>query len=462
MTASGGSATPDIARRFPVRLIESGPAAGALMSAHLGREIGEPDLLCFDMGGTTAKGVLVRDYLPLKKYEMEVARVHEFKPGSGLPVRLPVIDMIEIGAGGGSIASVDERGLLAVGPRSAGADPGPACYRRGGDRATLTDANVALGNLVPEHFLGGAMPLDADRAREVVAEEVANPLGLEPTRAAWGVHEVINEDVARAFRIHASELGFDYRRCTMVAFGGSGPVHAIRVARKLKIPRVVLPPAAGVMSAIGLLVTPLSFETLRSHRVALSNLTPRTFLKGFAPALAQALSLLHEAGVETRDVNIIRSVDMRYIGQGYEVEVKLEPDQDDESALAGLTPAFNARYAEVFSDSLLDQPLEIVNWKVGAVGPTPEVALRFEPASNGSPQPDRRESVPLYVPATDRFVEAPVHDRYQLRAGDSIRGPALVQENEATTVLDEGDVIRVDARGNLIAELDRAVTEARP
>ena len=275
MTSSGASIVPETARRFPVRALESGPAAGALMSAHHGRKLGFPDLLSFDMGGTTAKGALVRGFTALKQYDLEVGRVHEFKSGSGLPVKLPVIDMIEIGSGGGSLARVDERGLIRVGPKSAGADPGPACYAKGGTRPTLTDADVVLGYLDPEFFLGGEMRLDADAARAAIEEHVARPAGLDPIRAAWGVHEIANEDVARAFRIHASERGFDYRRSSMVAFGGSGPVHALAVARKLRIPRVIFPIGAGVMSALGLLVSPLGFEVSRSRRILLAGLDAR-------------------------------------------------------------------------------------------------------------------------------------------------------------------------------------------
>ena len=207
------------------------------MSAHHGRKLGFPDLLSFDMGGTTAKGALVRNFTALKQYDLEVGRVHEFKSGSGLPVKLPVIDMIEIASGGGSLARVDERGLIRVGPKSA--DPGPACYAKGGTRPTLTDADMVLGYLDPEFFLGGEMRLDSDTASAAIKAHVARPAGLDPIRAAWGVHEIANEDVARAFRIHASERGFDYRRSSMVAFGGSGPVHALAIARKLRIPRVI-------------------------------------------------------------------------------------------------------------------------------------------------------------------------------------------------------------------------------
>ena len=246
MASNGGMVTPETARRYPVRMMESGPAAGALMSAHHGQALRISDVLSFDMGGTTAKGSLVRAGVPLRTYELEVARIHEFKSGSGIPIKTPVIDMIEIGAGGGSIAEVDGRGVIRVGPRSAGADPGPASYGRGGQSATLTDANVVLGYLDPQFFLGGEMQLDAAASRSAIETHVAYPLEVTVTRAAWGIHETINEDVARAFRVHAAERGFDYRGCAMIAFGGSGPVHAHSIARKLKVPRVIFPPAAGL------------------------------------------------------------------------------------------------------------------------------------------------------------------------------------------------------------------------
>ena len=241
MASSGGTLTADTARRFPVRALESGPAAGVLMSAYHGRSLDLPNLLSFDMGGTTAKGALVRGGTPIKRYSMEVARVHEFRQGSGLTIRIPAIDMIEIGAGGGSIAEIDDRGLLRVGPRSAGADPGPACYGRGGTRPTLTDANLVLGYLDAGFFLGGAMALDRAAAEAAIRDGVAKPLGLETLRAAWGIHDIVSEDVARAFRIHASERGFDYRSGSMVAFGGSGPLHALGHRQEAQDPARRLP-----------------------------------------------------------------------------------------------------------------------------------------------------------------------------------------------------------------------------
>ena len=451
MTSSGASITPETARRFPVRALESGPAAGALMSAHHGRQLEIPDLLSFDMGGTTAKGALIRRYAPLKQYDLEVGRVHEFKPGSGLPVKLPVIDMIEIGSGGGSLATVDGRGLIRVGPRSAGADPGPACYGNGGTGATLTDANVVLGYLDPDSFLGGEMRLDAGAARAAIERHVAEPAGLDPIRAAWGVHEIANEDVARAFRIHASERGFDYRSSSMVAFGGSGPVHALAIARKLRIPRVVFPIGAGVMSALGLLVSPLGFEVSRSRRVFLSDLDADGFDRILAPLIDEASGFLRRAGVA--EPALVCRLDMRYQGQGYEIEVTLPGDgggDDRRQAFARLGELFRARYAEIFSATFLDEPLEIVSFKVEAAGAG--AALAYRGLRSGARGGKRRSRDVWFA---DERLDCEVFDRYALEPGSTIEGPAVVEEAESTCVLGPGDRAAVDERLNLVAELSR-------
>ena len=453
MTSNGGAMTAAGARQFPVRLIESGPAAGALMSAFIGAQAGSPDILSFDMGGTTAKGAIVRGGKPLKRYRLEVAREHEFRAGSGLPLRIPVIDMIEIGAGGGSLAAVDARGLLAVGPQSAGAAPGPASYGNGGVHPTLTDANTALGYLVPERFLGGEMPLQPELARQALEAEVAAPLGIDVARAAWGTHEVINESVAQAFRMHASELGFDYRHCAMVAFGGSGPVHALRVARKLGIPRVIFPPAAGVMSAVGLLVTPLSFETVRSERVPLSGLDGAALEVRFEPLSEQATAFLVGAGVSPDRITLRRRLDMRYAGQGYEIEIELPGDLTGAALLEALPEHFATRYAEVFSSTTLSQPLEIVNWKVEARGPRPKLGADYGLGFH-APGEAVLGTHPVYSPERQVFEDCPVIDRYTLAPGAVMAGPALLQERESTCVIGPGESIRVDAALNLIAELN--------
>jgi len=456
MTANGGSATPETARRFPVRLIESGPAAGALMSAWLGRQGGLPrDLLSFDLGGTTAKGALVRDGQPLRRFELEVARVHAFKRGSGLPLRIPVIDMIEIGSGGGSIATLDRRGLIAVGPRSAGAAPGPACYGLGGEAATLTDANLVLGFLDPGFFLGGRMRLDPAAARAALEERIGRPLGLDAARAAWGIYETANEDVARAFRVHAAERGFDYRSCGMVAFGGGGPVHATRIARKLRVPQVILPAGAGVMSAIGLLVSPLRYDVVRSDRVDLDQLAPGGLAARLAAVEAEAAAPLLGAGLEPSAIAIGRALDLRYRGQGYEIEVAL-PVGEPAELMAAIPSLFDRAYALIFGITFPGQPLEVVNWKASATGPSPaldaaRLAVTSPPRPPGAAAGKGERLV--YDPAADAFRPVPVLDRYALGAGETVSGPALVEENESTCVLGEGDSAACDSHGNLVVTI---------
>jgi N-methylhydantoinase A len=455
MTSSGGTVTTETARRFPVRALESGPAAGALMSAYHGRTLSIGNLLAFDMGGTTAKGALIRGGAPLKKYMMEVARVHEFKRGSGLPVRIPVIDMIEIGAGGGSLAGVDDRGLLRVGPKSAGADPGPACYGKGGLGATLTDANLVLGYLDAGFFLGGNMRLDKAAAERAIAQNVATPLSLSLARAAWGMHEVINEDVARAFRIHASERGFDYRGATMVAFGGSGPVHAMAIARKLKIPRVIFPVGAGVMSALGLLVSPLSFEVARSRRVYLEDLTAAEFAAELGRLSHEAAGFLKRAGLGARDITMTIRFDMRYQGQGHDIEVTVPPSDDLVALFADLPRLFAETYAETYLVSFIEEPVEIINWKVEATGPAPDFRAGYSlgAAETGDAASARKGARPIYLAGSQRHVEVPVYDRYGLAPGALLTGPAIVEERESTCIIGPGDRALVDAHHNLVADL---------
>ncbi len=472
MTSSGGAVTPALARRYPVRLIESGPAAGILMSSHLGRAAGAGHLLAFDMGGTTAKGALLRKGEPIKRFDVEVARVHEHKAGSGLPLRIPVMDLIEIGAGGGSLAGIDERGLLRVGPRSAGAKPGPVCYGQGGTTPTLTDADLLIGCLDAGFFLGGAMRLDQAASEAAITNGLAEQLRLDVPRVAFGIHEIINEDCARAFRTHAAELGFDVRQCAMVAFGGAGPTHAIRIARKLRIRRVIVPLGAGVFSALGLLVSPLAYETYRSQRVRLDALTPATFDETFAPLVAEGRQVLRDAGVSDAAITVVRRLDMRFVGQGHEVEVVV-PDGGTGSVLDRLAALFEQAYVQRYSSIMPQAPIEIAGWKAEAVGPPPMRAAGYhfsrervqgkdargkdeaQGRERAASRPDasRKGSRRLYDPERAAFVECPVYDRYALHPGDAIDGPALIEENESTCVIGTGDRVTVDAQHSLIADL---------
>ena len=449
-TSSGGCLDPQTARRYPIRVLESGPAAGVLMASLIGQRAATSDLLAFDMGGTTAKGALIRGGQPLKRYDVEVARIHEFKPGSGLSVKTPVIDLIEIGAGGGSLAGIDARGLIKVGPQSAGAEPGPACYARGGAAPTLTDANLALGYLDPDSFLGGNMTLDRDAANTALAHGLGSAFKMQSATAAWGVHETINEQVVRAFRNHAAERGFDYRGTTMVAFGGAGPLHALRVARKLRVTRVVFAAGAGVMSAIGLLASPQAFELLQSDWVALDDLDPASFDRRFASLVQRAAVPLRRTDDSASDgFTVTRAIDMRYRGQGFEIEVAL-PDGGGAELLHRLPDLFDETYTRVFAKTFLKRPIEIVNWKVEVSVPAPQPVADYQLIGRRGAGKQIGER-PAWLPEAADFVETPVYDRYALERGDAIAGPALIEERESTVVLGRGDHAVVAASGDLIA-----------
>src|SRR5690606_24612833 len=320
MTSSGGTCTVDTAVRFPIRLLESGPAAGALAAAHVGRQAGVLDVLAFDMGGTTAKACLIEGGRPLITREFEVARAHRFKRGSGMPVSVASVDLIEIGAGGGSIAWVDRLGLLRVGPRSAASDPGPACYGRGGEEPTVTDADLLLGYIDAEGFLGGEMPLDRARAEEAL-RRLGKRLGLTPVETAWGIHRLVNEDMAGAARVHAAERGKDPGRFTVVATGGAGPVHAYRVAEIVRAPAVIVPPRAGVGSSVGLLVAPLALDLARTYYTGLDGIDGAFIRRLYGEMAAEARDVLGAAGVAPDDITFILSADMRYARQGSEITV---------------------------------------------------------------------------------------------------------------------------------------------
>ena len=452
MTSNGGTVTPDTARKFPVRALESGPAAGALMSALHGKHLAKEALLSFDMGGTTAKGALIKDGEALKRYEMEVARVHDFKQGSGLIAKIPVIDMVEIGSGGGSIASIDPRGLLAVGPQSAGADPGPACYGQGGIEATLTDANLILGYLDEESFLGGKFKVFRGEASAVIEKNVCEALTLSLVRAAWGVHDIINEAIAKAFRIHASERGFDYRNSTMIAFGGSGPIHAVEVARKLQIPEVVFPVGAGVMSALGLLASPLSFEEVQFRHVFLEDLTLEEFEHNFADLESRVGAILLDAGVSRDEIRYHYHLDMRYSGQGYAIEVPVPNERHLHEIFPTLKDLFRKHYATIYSDVELTSSIEITTWKIRASGTDPDFPSRYktwtEAPNESSPQSRTRK---VYFPAEKDYLDTQVLKRSEIQPNARLQGPVIIEETETTIVVGPGYSVRSDNDFNLIA-----------
>jgi N-methylhydantoinase A len=447
MLSSGGIGTCETASRFPIRLVESGPAAGALAAALIGELTGTRSVFAFDMGGTTAKACLIDDGVPAVTTDFEVDRVYQFKKGSGLPVRVPVIEMVEIGAGGGSLARVDGMGLLKVGPQSAGAQPGPACYGRGGAAPTVTDADLLLGYLDPGYFLGGRMRLDVRAARDAV-EALAASLGLGWERVAQGISDVVNENMANMARVHAAERGVDLARYTLVAFGGSGPVHAYEVARKLGLARLILPLAAGVTSSVGMLGAPPAFDLVRSYVSRVDGLDGARVRSLFAEMEGEARRLLAGAGIEASQVTIERSADFRYIGQGYEVTVPL-PETVADGGAPALVAAFEAEYRRLYQRLTPGARPEVLSWRVRARGPKPPLSLRAPAAAPGGRGGAGKGTRRAYFPEADGFIDCPVYDRYGLAVGQRLSGPAIVEERESTCVLGPRARVEVDEYLNL-------------
>ena len=450
MQSNGGVCDVEAACRFPVRLIESGPAAGALAAAHYGRLIDCPNLLSFDMGGTTAKACLIEHGEPLIAPHFEVDRKYRFKKGSGLPVKVPVIEMIEIGAGGGSIARIDGLGRLTVGPDSAGADPGPACYGKDGEQPTVTDADLTLGYLDAEFFLGGQMRLDQDAAARAIETRIGEPLELDVVRAAWGIHQLVNENMASAARIHAVERGKDIERFPLFAFGGAGPVHAYHIAKILRCPRVVYPLAAGVMSAIGFLSAPLAFDFVRSLPGKLEAMDWDAVNAALAAMERQGSQVLRRT-VPADQITFRRFGDLCYRRQGYEIRVPVPAGVLGPDSRNAIRQAFEQAYGAIYGHILPELEIDVVSWRVVAEGPRPLLRSPTTEASSagGELLKGRR---PAYMPEFDGFAEVPVYDRYRLRPGDAFEGPAIVEERESTVVLGPDARARVDDVLNLIVE----------
>ncbi len=451
MQSNGGLAEVATAVEAPVRLIESGPAAGALAAAHYGRSLGVENLLSFDMGGTTAKACLIQGGEPLIAPQFEVDRQYRFKRGSGLPVKVPVIEMIEIGTGGGSIAWYDELGRLRIGPESAGADPGPACYGRGGTSPTVTDADLVLGYLDPGFFLGGAMALDGTAAERAIAT-LATPAGVDVATMAWRIHTLANETMASAARIHAVERGVDITRLPVFAFGGAGPVHALGVARILKCPRVIYPLGAGVMSAMGFLAAPMTFDGVHT--------LPQPLEAADWSAINRTLETLEARGravlgrsLAKDQLQVEYRADMRYRRQGFELSVPLPEPPLTADRQGEIRRRFEAVYQAIYGQIAADAPLDVVSWRVTVKGPRPELALPTLAGWEVAPRRNRVSRRRAHRLHGDGFAELPVFDRYTLQAGAVLTGPAIVEERESTVVVAAATRIAVDAHHNLLVDV---------
>ena len=449
MLSGGGLATLETAMRYPVRLVESGPAGGAMLASRIAEECDLSSVLSFDMGGTTAKICLIDGGRPRTSRSLEVARMYRFLKGSGLPLRVPVIEMVEIGAGGGSIATVDALRRIRVGPESAGAEPGPACYALGGTAPTVTDADVVLGRIDVDGFAGGTLKLHAGRANDALARAVGAPLELTGALAAFGVSEVVEENMANAARVHAIERGTALAGRTLVAFGGAAPLHAARIAEKLGIDRVIVPTAAGVGSAVGFLRAPVAYEVVRSRYMRLAEFDPAVANAVLAEMQAEARAVV-AAGAPGATVVETRLADMRYVGQGHEIPVPLpvRPLADGDGAL--LATSFDERYRAQYGRTVAGVEVEILSWSltVESEGAPPD-RRATPPPRPGPPPIDRR---PLFDPATTAHTDVPVYARDDLAPGSIVRGPAVIAEAQTTTVVSALFAARVDAFGHLVLE----------
>ena len=455
MQSSGGVYTFEAGAEKPVYMVESGPAAGVIASGYLGDQLGRPDLMSFDMGGTTAKAGLIQDGIPRITKEYEVgsaasASDHGGK-GSGYPIRTPVVDLVEIGAGGGSIAWIDGGEVLRVGPQSAGADPGPVCYGAGGTEPTITDANLVLGRIDPTYFLGGEISLDLDSARKAVEEKCGRPLSMGTTEVAHGIVEIANAAMTGALRRISIQRGFDPRDFALVAFGGAGPLHANRLAAELEIPAVIVPRSPGTFSAMGLLATDLRHEYSATSVQRFETIEPADLISVFDSLWKQGEDALAREGVPPGDMRFDKLIDLRYVGQSYELAIRVGDEDFRPEEMGRLRDEFHAEHLRVYGFNAPDEPIEAVNLQLTAMGNISKPAL--QQADQGKSQDHARKSDrDVYFSELGTTVSCPVFDRYELGAGCTIEGPAVVEEMDSTTLVHPGYKVSVDPFGNLIIE----------
>jgi N-methylhydantoinase A/oxoprolinase/acetone carboxylase beta subunit len=452
MLSSGGITSVDTAAQFPVRIIESGPTAAVIAGQHYGKMFNLPDMFCFDMGGTTAKSCLIQRGVAGVVPTFEVGRVQRFMKGSGLTIQVPVVDLMEIGAGGGSIAKVSKLGTLQVGPESSSADPGPICYARGGQDPCVTDADLLLGYLDENYFLGGEMKLDKEAAKKGVMEKIAKPLGVTFVQAIWGIHDLINETMAAAAKTHIAEKGGNPKIVTVSAFGGAGPVHAYGLAKKLGAPRLLVPPNAGVGSALGFFTAPRAFDLVRSHKVSLAEANFAAIEKIFRELEADGEKTLKKAGKDEA-VRFERSLDMRFVGQGSETNVPVTERDFTKLKRENIRKKFDQIYEKLYGRTYPDSAVEFINFKVRAS--LPERLFKFsklDKKGQGLKAAVKGER-PAYSGIVKDFIPYTVYDRYKLFPNAKFKGPAIIEEKESTLIVGEDAAVSVDDYGFLWVDL---------
>ena len=448
MLSNGGICTLNFATKYPIKILESGPAAGALAAKYHISKSTRKNVLSFDMGGTTAKICLINNGQIMTSNEFEAAREYRFKKGSGIPILGRVVDMIEIGAGGGSIARIDELGLLKVGPDSSGSSPGPVCYGNGGKEPTVTDADLILGYLNPDYYLGGEIKLDFEAAKKAF-EDISNKLNISISEAAWGVHEIVNENMANAAKIHATERGKDVRSFTMVAFGGAGPVHSHKLSKLMGISSLVIPPFAGVTSAFGFLCAPLCFDFVSTYRSDIKNLNWEKTKNIINKMKQNGLDILLEARIKRKDIKYELNCDMRYVGQSHEINVKIPFSIIENNNVEKFKINFEKEYLRQFSKKSFNMSIEVLNWRIIASSKYPSLkidSLNKTQNINNSCLKGYRNA---YFRENKNYLNTPVYDRYKLSYGSIIKGPAIIEEHESTTVIGPKSILKVDSSLNL-------------
>ncbi|MBL7224708.1 MAG: hydantoinase/oxoprolinase family protein [Desulfobacteraceae bacterium] len=454
MLSSGGITSVETAAEFPVRIIESGPTAAVISGQYYGKLFDIPDMFCFDMGGTTAKSCLIQKGVAGVVPTFEVGRVQRFMKGSGLTIQVPVVDLMEIGAGGGSIAKVSKMGTLQVGPESSGADPGPICYGHGGTEPGITDADLLLGYLDENYFLGGEMKLDREAARRGIEEKIARPLGVSFIQAIWGIHDLINETMAGAAKTHIAEKGGNPKIVTVAAFGGAGPVHAYGLAKKLGAPRLLVPPNAGVGSALGFFTAPRAFDMVRSHKVSLNEADFNEIEKIYHEMEIEGAKTLQKSG-EAEDIRFERSVDARFVGQGSETTVSIPEKSFTDVNREDVRNRFDETYKRLYGRTYPDSPVEFINFRIRASLPERLLQLpKIDPADEGISLDDAvKGQRKAYSGIVRDFIPYTVYDRYRLFPGARFQGPAIIEERESTVIVGEDASISVDEYGFLWIEL---------
>ncbi|CAH1687481.1 N-methylhydantoinase A [Hyphomicrobiales bacterium] len=455
MLSSGGVTDADVAKEFPIRMLESGPAAGVLAAIFYARQMRIPSLVTFDMGGTTAKVGLIKNYEAEKSGLFEFGRVARFKKGSGLPVKVPIIELIEIGAGGGSIASIDKLGLIKVGPRSAGAHPGPACYGLGGASPTVTDSNVVLGYLNPDYFLGGSMQLDKTAAARALDQHVGTPLGISAEKAAAGIYEIVNQSMVSAMKVHIAERGDDPRKFYLFAFGGAGPAHAYELARAAQMKGVIIPNGAGTASAMGLVTSAVSFDFARSLIVRLNIDTwPQieTLLREMEANGREIIAGV-DAGAVGDAVTVTYQLDLRHKGQGHEMTLTVPAGLVRSGDVEAIRALFFETHESRFGHAHRHLPVQLITCRLTVSAPPPPVTLvRHEKASNDLSTALKGRRL-VYFPELRTFAEAAVYDRYKLAPDMTFSGPAVIEERECTIVVGPSGTVRIDEFGSVFIDL---------